>query len=83
MADYTVLSTVPLNYYDRDLQEAYPAHQVTARWTRTGGIIRVTIPDTSYNPTNVDAAIRTAGANEDQIAALGTSPAAPPPPAKG
>lgn len=72
--DYTIVSNVALNYYDSALQEAYPAHEIKARWTRTQTIVRVIVPDTAYNAANVDAAIRQAGALDDQIGALGSSP---------
>lgn len=73
MPDYTVLSIVPLNYYDPQLQEAVPSHQVTARWEASKSVIRVVIPDASYNATEVDTAIRQAGATDEQVKALGAS----------
>lgn len=78
-AVYTILASVPLNYFDPALQEAVPSHQVTARWSSTGSVIRVTIPDTAYNATEVDSRIRQAGYAEDQVFALGSGAAAPPP----
>lgn len=69
--DYQVLDRVQLTKWDNPTQSAIEGWQVRARWNRTGTVLTVFVPLEQYNPTNVDAAIRTAGYNDEQIHTLG------------
>lgn len=69
--DYSIISRAQVTKWDQQLQQAIDGWQLDVRWTSTGTILRVFVALPDYNATNVDAAIRTAGALDDQIARLG------------
>lgn len=68
---YRIISRVHVNQWVNDLQETVPGWQIKARWSKTGAILPVFIPDDVYTPQTVDAAIKAAGATDEQIHALG------------
>lgn len=72
---YSVLDRVQLNKWDDVRQQAVEGWQVRARWAATGTVLTVFIPLATYNPTEVDTAIRQAGYNDEAIGALGGSSA--------
>lgn len=78
---YVVLDQVKLNKWDGTKQEAVEGWQVRYRWVSNNVVGDVFVPVETYNATNVDAAIRQAGAVGEQVSALGAAPGAPPPPA--
>lgn len=71
--DYTILSRTQLNRYDPATQQAVEGWDVQARWTRSGTVLKVFVPLATYSATEVDTAIRQAGALDDQVGALGAS----------
>lgn len=72
-ATYRILSIVPVNRWVRELQEAVPSHEIRVQWASTGDVLTVYVPDATYNPTEVDSAIRQAGYNNEQVRSLGGS----------
>lgn len=69
---YTIIDRNHENVWSDDLNRAVPSWIVKARWNATGTVLPVVLPDTHYDATNVDKAIRAAGALDEQIHALGT-----------
>lgn len=68
---YVILSRVHTNQWDDDLQTTVPGWSIKARWSNTGTVLPVFVPDSVYTPQTVDALIRAAGANDEQIHKLG------------
>lgn len=72
-AAYTIVGQVQRSKFDPALQQAVEGWDVTVRWGEAGQVFTVFVPDSAYNPTNVDAAVRQQGATIDQVAALGAA----------
>lgn len=68
---YVIVSRVHVNQWNTDLQAAIPGWDIRARWTSTGALLPVFVPDDAYTPANVDTLIRAAGAVDDAVHALG------------
>ncbi len=82
-AQYAIVSRTILNRWDPEKLEAVEGWEIRARWASTGTLLKVFVPAATYNATEVDTAIRAAGHLDDQIGALGSQQATPPPPAAG
>jgi hypothetical protein len=68
---YRIVSRLHVNQWDNALQQAVAGWQVKALWLKTGTILPVFVPDSAFTAENVDALIRSAGATDDAIHALG------------
>lgn len=68
---YRIVSRVHVNQWSNELQQAVPGWDIRAVWIRTGTTLPVFVADANYTAENVDAAIRHAGAIDEQIHALG------------
>lgn len=71
--DYKITSRTHINHWDADTQKAVPGWNLRVTWNATGTSLEVFVPDSAYTPEKVDAAIREAGALDDQIEKLGGS----------
>jgi hypothetical protein len=70
-AAYRIVSRLHVNQWSNQLQQAIPGWDIRALWISTGTILPVFVPDASYTAENVDAMIRSAGATDEQMHALG------------
>jgi hypothetical protein len=68
---YVILTRVHVAQFDNDLQETVPGWSIRARWSSTGTVLPVFVPDSVYTPQTVDAKIRAAGKLDDEIHRLG------------
>jgi len=71
---YKIGPRVHENRYDPNTGQVVPGWSITATWLSTGTQIPVFVADTAYTPGAVDAAIRAAGLQDDQLEQLGTLP---------
>lgn len=68
---YTILSRSQVNQWDDQLQRAETGWKIAVRWEATSTVFSVFVADRNYTPDQVDAAIRAAGAKDEQIETLG------------
>lgn len=68
---YVILSRVHVNQWDNDLQETVPGWLLKVRWSATGTILPVFIPDGVYTPETIDKVVRASGKVDEQIHSLG------------
>lgn len=68
---YRIVTRYHVNEWSEDLQATVPGWRVKALWIKTGTILPVFMPDQSYTPENLDAAIRHAGAVDESMHSLG------------
>lgn len=74
MADqptYKILADVPTAYFDNSTNTAVTGRKITAKSLTSGTVVIVNVPDASYTPDGVNAAILAAVANADAVAQLG------------
>lgn len=68
---YRIVSRVHINQWSDELQRGVPGWDIRAYWIKTGTTLPIFVPDANYTPQTVDTLIRHAGANDEQIHALG------------
>lgn len=61
---------IHLTAWSEPLQRVVPGWKVTARWSRTGAIMNVFVPDDADLASTADALIRFQGQQLDALAAL-------------
>jgi len=68
---YTIISRVHVNTYDPRIAQVVPGWELKAVWGKTGTVLPVFVADQYYSAETVDAAIRAAGAQDEEIHSLG------------
>jgi hypothetical protein len=70
-AVYRIIQRLHVNQWSDDLGRAVPGWEIKALWNKTGTVLPIFLPDSSYTAENVDTLLRAAGARDEQIHELG------------